>query len=258
MNEKKSAEPIHNSIAQATLVLFLLGMLITLGESFALGFSYLNSLTYVDFVSNSVKSLPFLFISLVILVFFYRFIIWPLKRILSLREICIREPKRTRIARFVYELLDFVALTSIALFLPFQMLAIVGMFEFRSIYFLVLLPFLIFVKTLGVFLEQTNHRISDEDELIVSFIHHSFYTTQGHAWIATSLVALGFLSIGFQDRSKTDAIICFEEKTNCFSGNILATSSSTIAISVDDELKIVPRSSIESLTYTNPISLGWF
>lgn len=249
------AEKLEKSVAKLSIYILALGVSLGLGETLALEFSFFNSSTYVDFLIKSVKAIPLLIFFIIFLMFLHRFLIWPFKRILEIKNLVQKEPVRKK-QRLVYELLDFVTLILIAVFIPLSLYNIFtgsNLLNTHGFFLVGVLPMMTLTIALRRDLHAPLNRVSDEKKMLEDKINFFVVNTTGQGISLLLIIIFGFLSIVFQKENTVDAMIYLQKDSSRIEGNLLATNSSSLALYSNGKLLLIPRDQVEKIQYEKSI-----
>lgn len=254
-NEKTTIREV--SFSQRTFILsfivLYLGIIFVFGQSSLLGFQYLSTFEYTDFLLSSTLLIP-LFLSILFVVTAFSIFILEPWHSFSEAQKALGADKWFKNKQTVNSLFDFVNYVSYPLFL------IIWLFWFREHFIISLLSYL-FLRVLMRLAQhlwtrnliiETNGNKSTKDSLAESLnATISFLATTSAGWVFMTLLvfSVGQANIALQNKKKTDAQIYFSKSIPSVNVNILASNSNVLAIYVDDTIQLIPRSQIIKIEY---------
>ncbi len=234
-------------ITELTLATFATGALYAIGQSTRIGWFYLNTFSYKDFLIYAVLVLPIALAIFAVWTFASDYIVNPVHKVAQV----MRKSERQRvISQFGMRAWIGLIIDALEVFVVPVMIIFMIIFM-ESFYLIVGIGFLalaISTITTRVILklpprdQRPKATAADKEE----------GTDKASTYMATASILVFFAgagSIDLQNHEKADSEILFDGDDQYVSVNILASNSNSVAYWVDESLYITPRSEIRSVRY---------
>ncbi|MEP1231556.1 MAG: hypothetical protein ABJG88_12845 [Litorimonas sp.] len=249
-NQNTDKVPVKRSFAQNSIIissmLLCLGVVFVSGQANVLGYQYLNTFDYSDFLISSILLAPFFIIGLFILTAIGMFVMQPVFEVSKLRQ-NLKSSEKTfsqltikSTFKLVYMLNVLVCFTGFVFFAEHKYFwAGIGLLFISIGGVKFLEAYLIRKLSTGTKIIHDEEEEKDGVAIVLNNTFSELLGTPG-GWIMTIILIFifGHLSITLQNKKNLDAKLYFLDDAAAVEVNILTSNSNVLAIYFDKKFKL--------------------
>lgn len=256
-DDNQKTDSKESNFSQRIIILsfaiLYLGIIFVFGQSSLLGFEYLSTFEYSDFLLSSALLVPFFLFILFGATAVGMFVLEPLHHFSKTRT-ALASNTWTKNKQAIRSLFDFGRIVSLPLFLIITSLwfmnhILIGLIFYLSVMILTHLIEKLWTRNLA---DEPNIDYDEKDsvsEFLDATLDYLIGSQPG--WVLMTLLVFGFgqLYIEFQDKEIFDATLSFSKDVPAIDVNILASNSNVLVIFSDEKIQLIPRTQVTKIEY---------